>query len=827
MKIAHITFLFLVISNTFLFGPADLYAEDTAKSVFITLEEDNFDIVFDSDGVLQISSLNQAAVYPVGGSVPALPSISINYAIDAGKRYEKFRYSLNKRLICCGVRKILRPTSMVTGADIDYIIDDGDGYDCGNYPVSNCEYVSTSMMDGMSMLHFMLCPFIYDANDEKLYFVDSVSMEISLVDDIREEYVGAISTYSSLEYYNPVSLPDRDFISSLVINPEEADGMVGPMFDKYPVLGGHENAEYIIVTANRLRDAFEPLIEWKREKGIRARVVTELDLILEYGKKYKNDPPLCLKEYLYQLARTGLRYVLLGGDDTIVPVRKCFGYTWIPANPEEVPIPTDLYYGCFGANFDWDLNGNEIYGEPADSVNLVPSIYVTRVPVKTTEDVSAFVKKILSYEQSPVWNNNILMGGRRLLTDHVNSDDAEIQSNLMYSQYIEPYWTGDIVRMYDSYSDVPIGIHRFTPYIIQKEMEKGYNFFSIYTHGNQTGWACENGSEYNSERAFSQKNAGHTIVTTSACLTNAFDVFVGADADTCLSEAFIKNPDNGVVAYWGASRVGFGRTSSKVLGISLTYEGEFYKNLFSDKVVSKSFGEVAAAAKSALVGESNIIQLGNSIVVEGCQYRWLQYALNPIGDPEMPVFTSEPKEFCNASLIDKSTELVIETGVDSCRVCLMSSDDNGKSFYRVFKNVDRVAITEYPDKVKLCITKPGYIPLRYSYEAISKVSDDGIKSYSLYMDEMAADAQENVSAINMCEYDSATNIVEISTTISNNRESAELIITDQFGSFVKHVPVPEKTHRSVCDLSGMPNGVCVVSLLVNGKSEDFKRFVKK
>lgn len=82
-----------------------------------------------------------------------------------------------------------------------------------------------------------------------------------------------------------------------------------------------------------------------------------------------------------------MKYVLLGGDDTIVPKASCYvsagGYT-------ENEMPTDLFFACFGGNFDWDGNKNGIYGETTDGIDMSPSIYVTRIPIRTSTDVVAF-----------------------------------------------------------------------------------------------------------------------------------------------------------------------------------------------------------------------------------------------------------------------------------------------------------------------------------------------------------------------------------------------------------------------------------------------------
>lgn len=65
--------------------------------------------------------------------------------------------------------------------------------------------------------------------------------------------------------------------------------------------------------------SFEPLLKWKRMKGLYSKIITMEDIESDYEG---DGIQLKLKNCLYKLYRNnGLQYVLLGGDDTVVPVR--------------------------------------------------------------------------------------------------------------------------------------------------------------------------------------------------------------------------------------------------------------------------------------------------------------------------------------------------------------------------------------------------------------------------------------------------------------------------------------------------------------------------
>ena len=84
--------------------------------------------------------------------------------------------------------------------------------------------------------------------------------------------------------------------------------------------------------------------------------------------------------------------------------------------------------------------------------------------------------------------------------------------------------------------------------------------------------------------------------------------------------------------------------------------------------------------------------------------------MNAMGDPEMPVFINQPLLFNNASVSLQNGNVVVNTGVDSCRVCVMSLEDKGTTFYNVVDSVNSVAFNDIPVTSTICITKQGYVP---------------------------------------------------------------------------------------------------------------------
>lgn len=678
--------LLLLGSLLYLSGSATLLTE----KFNLNFSENDFSYSYDASGNLKITTYKSAS-YPESNE-PGLPLFSTDIAITGYKTYVSSSVRLSKHLIKSNVVVAQSPLPVITDMESDAGSIQKISYNnSAKYPSSNCKFTAISNWESIAILHFLSCPFVYDAAKKELYFIDSIELSIT----VEEK-----ETTSSKK----IRMPNLDIIKSVVSN----NTIIDAIAEDNPVSDAFSNKiEYVIITTNALKSSYEPLLQWKKTKGLYSKIIT----IEEIESQYTGiDTPLKIKKCLYDLyLNNSLKYVLLGGDDTVVPTRGCYvtcsGYT-------DDSIPTDLYYACFGGNFEWDANGNGTYGETSDNIDMAQSIYVTRVPVRLPDEVNAFTAKLLAYEKDPIWSKDILMCGTKLW-DYCPSQksDAEEKGDNLYEHYIKPYWTGTRYKFYDTYTDFTGGAsYDLTATNLSQQMGKGYAFLDISTHGSQTTWAMESGVSYNSTHGISQTNTRASIVTTMSCLTNAFDSSAkGGRQDPCLSESLIRNPLSGVIAYLGCSRYGWGLPGgTSNLGTSLRYESHFFKNLFSSTIKDKNYGIIVAAAKTAMV---------SSCSTNGSP-RWVQFGLNPIGDPEMPIYIDTPAEFTAARIITSEAGSTIDTGTPNCKVCIMSEGDNGSSFYKVFENIQNISITNLPAKYSICITKQGYIPKQYSVASI-------------------------------------------------------------------------------------------------------------
>lgn len=334
-----------------------------------------------------------------------------------------------------------------------------------------------------------------------------------------------------------------------------------------------------------------------------------------------------------------------------------------------------------------------------DGVDYTPSLYISRVPVQNKEQTEAYMSKQLRYERNPLsftWHKRILFAGEHLNKKKPLINDAVLQNKLFFAQAFEPYWDGDVSRLFDtdSYSDPNPNINSgISIQDVHKEFGKGYMFIDFSSHGWQDCWAAASDRHlYSSSYAATLSSTTPSIISTLSCYSNAFDMErEELTNDPALSEAFIRNPDNGVIAYLGCSAAGYFSTFENSLGASLRYEKEFYKNLFT--YTNKNFGKLVTDAKFERKTDDSEIQRG----------------LNAIGDPEMPIFIDRPKSFDRFEIKANKDTLSLNLGVAGCRVCLSSETD--KDFYKVINtSTETCKITELPTDGTICITKDGYEP---------------------------------------------------------------------------------------------------------------------
>jgi len=412
---------------------------------------------------------------------------------------------------------VVRPTSTIN----NNANSNNNSYLKDKYPDENVKFVTIVKSQGFYMAAFSVCPFIYHAQNRTLELITEMNISFDY-----ERKASTESINSNVKRYDM-----EDFVRSLIINPEDIN-VLYPELKTSPTRSSANDVEYLIITSENLKENFIPLKAWKIRKGIKTEILSTNYIYSNYtGNTNQIKIKKCLKDY-YE--NKNLKWALLGGDDTIIPVQWCYGnfgsYT-------DYTIPCDLFYSCFDNTFDWNANNNGIIGELDDDIDMATEIYISRVPIRTAEHVNTFVNKTLKYETDLPLSNyveTILLTGDSLsgkydplgyLNPSPPQSDTHIMSERMYSDYINPYWPNGIkTKFYDTGTDFPGGASfDFTATNLQSVLNNGYHFVHMVTHGGQTVWQMETGNFYDTTNAQNQTNSNPSIIIDMACFTNAFD----------------------------------------------------------------------------------------------------------------------------------------------------------------------------------------------------------------------------------------------------------------------------------------------------------------
>ncbi|MFH1096788.1 MAG: C25 family cysteine peptidase [Candidatus Desantisbacteria bacterium] len=391
--------------------------------------------------------------------------------------------------------------------------------------------------------------------------------------------------------------PNPGALQKLVINPE-----LIPRYSPAPTV-----ERYLIVTNESLAPAFQILLDSKISKGLEGTIATTSWI---YSYESGRDNQERIRNYIKDYQPT---YLLLGGDTAVVPYRGV--YAWVEGGtllddkgistlaPPLVDdnIPCDLYYACLDGDWDYDKDG--IYGEVEDRVDMMPEVFVGRAPVDNATETEQFVARVLAYGSATgsYLYNEVLIGN---VFDSLNDGKLIMQA----IEEITPgaydtacYYQSEGATKADMMSglNAGVGLVAHAGHANNDQLQMGGD--RIYLYGSEL-------SQLSNPCPF--------IFNTIGCYAGAFDV------NDCIGEQMVLNENGGAAAFIGNSRYGLYDETSPML-YSGEYQVEFFRQALREGC--SHIGEALAMSKLTFVPECGA----------DTPYRWVQYCLNLLGDPEM------------------------------------------------------------------------------------------------------------------------------------------------------------------------------------------------
>ena len=755
VKIAFILLLQLIFGQLM---------SQNSETVVLSASMNDFSIHSTGENKHTISSNDLEYYYNNNQNLPAIPIRNISVLVPNGAEIIDYDFSIQKTLIESDLDIDRSPSVISILPSLQ--TNPGEFVFNGVYPEKPIQYLSRSVQRGFTQFNFCFSPFIYNGENKNLEFISYLELIVNY--KINESKIASFHPYEDLV----------QAIQERVANPTSMERL-------YDINQSDNNKsamlklDYLIVTNNHLKVSFEPLIEWKNRKGLYAKIITIEDIYEKYDEPTNQ---LKIKRCLLDFyENTDLKWVLLGGDVNVVPVQYCYNNLMIDVD-EDTNIPTDLFYACLDSRFDWNSYKDDKIGELFwDAHDVTPEVYLTRLPVNTREETEAIVKKTIDYETNPVWSNSLgktIFAGVKLWNVWQGKSDSHHRSEFIYNKYLEGNILGDNFNFFDTGTDFYEGSdHDVTSFNFKKKLNNGFGLLHFIGHGGYQSLNMESGNVFGPDDVLNLTNQVGGIVLTNACYTNAFDI-----AEPSLSEAFIRNPVGGCVAYFGSSRYSFGNADpSRELGASLKYNAKFFDYIFSKKLSgSMTFGEITTFTKNHF----------SDYGLSNRHFPYLLYAINPVGDPELPLYKGTPRVFNNIRIYEIDNLLYVHTGgVENSRICITSLDMSD-GFKRLADKVSFHTFENLPDQFQITITAPNYKPYIY-YSGNTSDNSSNIRAFINVFPNPAGDYIQ----------------------VDFNLSEGQLYIYDINGKLLKELAV--ETGTSTINISDLPEGVLMFNFIAN------------
>ncbi|MGB2840902.1 MAG: C25 family cysteine peptidase [Halobacteriota archaeon] len=624
---------------------------------------------------------------------PALPMKSIFLVIPPKARITDLEILSSEKIAIEGEYGILPAQPPVPVSTLTYqnepkfAIQNASLYSSPNiYPGEIFRYTGEGNLRGHRIVSITIFPVQYAPAEKRLIFHKNITLRINYTTPQLITSGLAVTEKSRFDSIVKRLVSNHDDVNRFAYqkNPAPSKSALSP----------YDEVKYVIITNESLKDAFQPLADWKTMKGVPAKIVTVSWINAGYPG---NDTQARIRNFIRDAYMTwSTEWVLLGGDTDVIPCRGAYGYVnGSAASPAgewwDYNIPADLYYACLNGN--WNADNNSIYGEVCDDVDLLPDVFIGRAPVNTIAEVQTFVNKTLRYEKNPpmdyeldmlflgemLWNEPITYGG--VIKNRIDEDCVPPE--------YEP-----ITKKYEMYGNASAAI-------AISEMNDGPHIVNHVGHGYYGGFSV-NGWVSSGDADGLTNSPKNFILYSISCMSNGFD-------HNSVSEHYMNNPDGGTVAYIGNSRYGFFEPGQPGDGPSDLYDQEFFNSIFNDDFYH--IGEAVADSKVAYTGYSQ---------EDGDGMRWLQYAINLLGDPGLTIWTEIPKKFTinkpSAIPADTAQEIVIQVlnesePVQNATVCIMKDDDGIYSVSETDSSGNvSFSISPGAGALNVTVTKHNFVP---------------------------------------------------------------------------------------------------------------------
>ncbi|MBN1948709.1 MAG: T9SS type A sorting domain-containing protein [Candidatus Cloacimonetes bacterium] len=531
---------------------------------------------------------------------PALPYLPVRIILPMGHRFISAEVDLQLLSTLRGDYRIdyARNQNPVSGAFAIETLQDNEVYGQDTFfPRSEFQILGVQRWKGYDILLLNVYPYQYNPVSGAVRWHERIAVSW------ETEYDEQVAMAQNRKLLDSESVKSR--ISSMVTNPEDLFSYLKTAIPvNRELVTDDEPYSMIIITDEASADYFNEFVEWKNNHGLLTGVFLTSDIYSNYTGLDNQDR---IRNFIidayetYSGTDTPLEYVLLGGDDEIVPIRGVYAqvggtYDW--------NLPCDAYYSNLDGN--WDGNGNGVYGQNDDEVDMYPDLAVGRIPAETQAEFQNVFNKTYSYVDQANVSDDIAY----MLGENLNNNPLT--------------WGGD-------YKDeiVPIidpGMHIFhlydrdgtySPAAVRDAINFGASIINHMGHSNENVVFGQGSPD-----AHAYTNSEYGFAYTQGCYPAAFDENTSGSGESVAENMVIAT--NGLYAFVGNTRYGW-YSPGNTNGASQFYDIAFFEGIYDQNI--RELGNALQYSREELI---------NSAIQYGVM-RWVYYELVVFGDPSVAV----------------------------------------------------------------------------------------------------------------------------------------------------------------------------------------------
>ncbi|MBW6516542.1 MAG: T9SS type A sorting domain-containing protein [Candidatus Cloacimonetes bacterium] len=464
------------------------------------------------------------------------------------------------------------------------------------YPSNRYEILGVHRKNGHDILVLNVYPYSYNAIRSELRWFDSYQISI------KSEYDNEIATEQNLSLVKTERIENE--ISRLVVNPELMNTYRKDFIRTDSILPNVNEPYQMIIISDASRETlFADYVDWKESHGITTGYFTTNAIYANYTgvdnqERIRN---FIIDAYqTYSQTDTPLEYVILGGDERIIPIRGMYGNV---GSYYDFGMPSDLYYSNLDGN--WDANGNGIYGEIDDGIDWFAEVAIGRIPAFSDAQFQNFFHKSYHYADNNTYSDDVVyMMGENL--DGI------------------PTWGGDYKDQIAPY--IPSEYHLYTLYERDGTFSSNSvvsainNGLGIINHIGHANYFIVFG--LNNIRIANLYNTNYGFAYTQGCYPAAFDAATHQESG-CVGQNLVT-ASGGLFAFIGNTRYGWYSPGS-TNGASQAFDITFFSGLYDHNI--RELGHTLNYSKEELVNEAMTIGV----------MRWIYYQLILFGDPSIAV----------------------------------------------------------------------------------------------------------------------------------------------------------------------------------------------